>query len=214
MTEKIIQRGAEAVIILKDNKIIKKRVKKSYRIDKIDEKIRKLRTRSEAKMIEKASKLIPIPKVIQVNEKTKEITLEFIQGKKLSENLSNFSNKLQKEICNKIGINVSKIHDSNLIHGDLTTSNMIYVENNNLNKKLIDFQVYFIDFGLGFFSSKIEDKAVDLHLLKEALEAKHFENKEKLFNSILEGYSISKESAKVLEQLKKVESRGRYKEKY
>lgn len=214
MTEKIIQRGAEAVIILKDNKIIKKRVKKSYRIDKIDEKIRKLRTRSEAKMIEKASKLIPTPKVIQVNEKTKEITLEFIQGKKLSENLSNFSNKLQKEICNKIGINVSKIHDSNLIHGDLTTSNMIYVENNNLNKKLIDFQVYFIDFGLGFFSSKIEDKAVDLHLLKEALEAKHFENKEKLFNSILEGYSISKESAKVLEQLKKVESRGRYKEKY
>ena len=54
MGQKIIQRGAEAEIILSGNQIIKNRIKKSYRIPELDEKIRKLRTRSEAKLLEKA----------------------------------------------------------------------------------------------------------------------------------------------------------------
>ena len=74
--------------------------------------------------------------------------------------------------------------------------------------------LYFIDFGLGFISHKIEDKAVDLHLLKEALEAKHFEYLQDLFNEIIKSYKTSENSEKVLKQLKKVEKRGRYKEKY
>src|SRR3989344_5618182 len=226
MPEKIIQQGAEAKIILKDNRVIKRRIKKSYRILEIDEKIRKLRTRSEGKMLERASKVILIPNVMKVDEKNKEILMEYINGKKLSDNLDNFNEKKQEEICEKIGENTAKIHDENLIHGDLTTSNMIYVEKTARNSKLgvvagnitdldkDNFEVYFIDFGLGFHSLKIEDKAVDLHLLKEALEAKHFKNWEKLFKAVCKGYSISKDNKKVLEQLKKVESRGRYKEKY
>ena len=71
--------------------------------------------------------------------------------------------------------------------------------------------LYFIDFGLGFNSHRIEDKAVDLHLIKQALEAKHFENWKTLFQSIKDGYKHSKDSKKVLEQLEKVEKRGRYK---
>ena len=72
----------------------------------------------------------------------------------------------------------------------------------------------FIDFGLGFFSNKIEDKAVDLHLLKQALESKHFKKWDENFKEVLKNYKISKDSEKVLERLKKVESRGRYKDKY
>ena len=75
---------------------------------------------------------------------------------------------------------------------------------------LKDAQVYFIDFGLGFNSKRIEDKAVDLHLLRQALEAKHFLNWEKLFAAVIKGYE-SKDKEKIIEQLKKVESRGRYK---
>ena len=72
-------------------------------------------------------------------------------------------------------------------------------------------KVYFIDFGLGFNSHRIEDKSVDLHLIKQALEAKHFSNWKTFFQSIEEGYGYFKDSKKVLEQLEKVEKRGRYK---
>ena len=166
MTEKILQRGAEALILLDGNKIIKRRVKKSYRLNEIDEEIRKLRTRSEAKLLLKASKVIDIPEIKNVNEEGKEIYMEFLEGKKLSEYLDSFSLKEQKKICRIIGKNIAKLHDADIIHGDLTTSNMI----------LKDEKVFFIDFGLGFSSHKIEDKAVDLHLLRQALEAKHFRN--------------------------------------
>ena len=74
-----------------------------------------------------------------------------------------------------------------------------------------NFLVYFIDFGLGFISHKFEDKAVDLHLLKQALEAKHFKDWEVLFNEVLKGYKNFKDSKIVLERLKAVEKRGRYK---
>ena len=201
MKQKIIQQGAEALILLDKKGITKRRTRKSYRIPEIDEKIRKLRTRSETKLLEKASKIIPVPSVKISNEVSKEIIMDFIDGKKLSDYLDSFPLKKQKEICKSMGENVAKLHDSGIIHGDLTTSNMILKED----------KVYFIDFGLGFNSHKFEDKAVDVHLLRQALEAKHFKHWEVLFWEVLKGYSKSKDSKIVLERLKAVEKRGRYK---
>jgi len=237
MTEKIIQRGAEALIILDNNKIIKRRVKKSYRLQVLDERLRRQRTRAESKLLEKASKIIPVPKAIKTDESKKEIEMDFLEGEKLSEHLNDFPLIKQKNICKIIGQNIAKLHDAEIIHGDLTTSNMIYVEDSE--KKIIGirkrgdkndgvvnlkvssrgggrnkFSVYFIDFGLGFISQKAEDKAVDLHLLKQALEAKHFKSWEKLFSEAIKGYSISKNHKVVLKQLEKVEKRGRYKDQY
>jgi len=202
--QKIIQQGAEAIIILKNDKIIKKRLRKSYRIKELDDKIRKLRTRSESKLLIKASKIIPVPELRFTDEITKSLTMDFVDGKKLSDNLNDFDLKKQKTVCREIGSSIAKLHDSNIIHGDLTTSNMILKKD----------RVYFIDFGLGFQSHKLEDKAVDLHLLKQALEAKHFKTWEVLFKEILKSYSSSKDSKKVLERLAAVERRGRYKGKY
>jgi TP53 regulating kinase-like protein len=203
--QKILAQGAEAIISQEDNQIIKQRVIKDYRIPEIDEKIRKLRTRQEAKLLEKASHFIPVPKVIKSDEKTKEIIMELIDGKKLSTNLDSLSEKEQISICKQIGQNIAKLHNESIIHGDLTTSNMI----------LKDKKVYFIDFGLGYISIKDEDKAVDLHLLKQALEAKHFQHWQKLWLAVEKGYIDSnKQANKILERLKKVESRGRYKDKY
>ena len=201
MAQEIIQQGAEAIILKEGEEIIKRRIKKSYRIKELDDKIRKQRTRSESKLLEKASKIISIPKLIKTDDKQMEISMEFIKGKKLSEELNSFSLKEQKQICFQIGESIAKLHDRDIIHGDLTTSNTLLKEK----------KVYFIDFGLGFNSHRIEDRAVDLHLIKQALEAKHFKNWETLFQSIKEGYEHSKDSKKVLEQLEKVEKRGRYK---
>lgn len=178
--EKIIQQGAEALIIQSSPSIlIKRRIKKSYRLPLLDEKLRKQRTKKEFALLQKASKLIPVPNIIKIDEKTTEIEMEFIEGKKLSENLDSLPNK--NEICIQIGKQIAKLHDNNIIHGDLTTSNMILSDKGNL--------LYFIDFGLSFISNKIEDKAVDLHLIKQALEAKHFSISSQCFNKILEGYS-------------------------
>ncbi len=255
VSEKLLVQGAEALILKKGNNVIKNRIKKSYRISELDEKIRKSRTRSEKKLLEKACKIINAPNHFPLKE-WNIIKMPFIQGKKLSEHLDIFSLEKQKEICKQIGESTAKLHDNDIIHGDLTTSNMILVEDkNNLpahlhsqinqlnkyNKQLNsstslttnkslrtcertnlsehfsasddNFQIFFIDFGLGFISKKTEDKAVDLHLLRQALEAKHFKNWEELFNSVIEGYKSLKpeESKKILERLKAVEKRGRYK---
>ena len=193
----VLQQGAEAVIYLKDNKVIKKRVKKSYRLPLLDDKIRKRRTKSEAKLLRKAYEIITIPEVNKEDEKTKEIIMEFIDGAKLSDSLDEFPLKNQKDILKEIGKSIAKLHKADIIHGDLTTSNMIFKNG----------EIYFIDFGLGFHSSKIEDKAVDIHVLKQALEAKHFQNWEILFKTFEKAYN----NKEVLERLKKVEKRGRYK---
>ena len=202
MTAKLIYQGAEAIILKENNKVIKKRIKKSYRISELDERIRKLRTRREARLLKKASKIVSIPKIIKADEKTKEIIMQFIDGKKLSEHLEGFQFEKQKKILKKIGEDIAKLHNADIIHGDLTTSNMILKNN----------EIYFIDFGLGFISHKFEDKAVDLHLLRQALEAKHFKHWKELYKEFEKSYlSNYKEAKKVLERLKAVEKRGRYK---
>jgi Kae1-associated kinase Bud32 len=201
--EKILGQGAEAKIILDKNQVIKDRISKSYRIKVLDEKIRKLRTRSETRLMLRASRIInvPIPKEMQEVSK---IEMPYIKGDKLSITLDKFPLSKQKAVLRKIGKDLSKLHDSDIIHGDLTTSNMI----------LKDDKIFFIDFGLGFISHKLEDKAVDLHLLKQALEAKHFQHWQALWQEFEKNYNNSVESKKVLERLKAVEKRGRYKEKY
>jgi TP53 regulating kinase-like protein len=74
--------------------------------------------------------------------------------------------------------------------------------------------VYFVDFGLGYVSSRIEDMAVDLHLLRQALESKHYRVWKKAFAIILAAYRKGmKNSAAVLKRLEVVEMRGRYKQK-
>jgi len=194
---KIICQGAEALLYLKNNKLIKERIPKSYRIKEIDDKLRKFRTRREGKILEKAQ--INVPKVFKIDDKDMKIEMEFIPGKLLKDILDDLSISERNKICKQIGEEISKLHEQNIIHGDLTTSNMIYYQD----------KIYFIDFGLSFFSHKIEDKAVDLHLLKQALESKHYKHFESSFKTILSSYK----NKEVLSRLQIVEKRGRYKRK-
>ena len=118
--------------------------------------------------------------------------MEYINGKLIKNILDSSKNKIQ--LCKQIGKQISTLHKNNIIHSDLTTSNMI------LKNK----SIYFIDYGLSFISTKIEDKAVDLHLLKQALKAKHYKHPN-LFNHILKEYN----NQEVENRLKKVEQRKR-----
>ncbi len=200
--QNIIARGAEAVLIRKDSHLLKRRIPKKYRHPALDAQLRTRRTKQEARILEKASKLVSVPRVLHVRED--EIDMEFIPGKVLSENLDSFPQKQQSEIAQSLGEDVARLHGVNIIHGDLTTSNLI------LKGK----QIFFIDFGLGFHSERIEDKAVDVHLLQEALKSKHFRIAEKFFAIFAQAYSKNyKKGREVLARMKEVESRGRYKKK-
>jgi Kae1-associated kinase Bud32 len=206
--EEIISRGAEAILIKNQDILIKKRIPKSYRIQDLDTKLRKLRTRHESKIMSKIQNQINTPKIIDSDESTYEIKMNFISGKKLSDFLDKFEKHKQKQIITKLGKEIAKLHILNIIHSDLTTSNMILKDND----------IFLIDFGLSFHSIRFEDKAVDIHLFKQALESKHYKNSKILFNYFLKGYQIqhNKEKKqgdyeKTLNQLKKVELRGRYK---
>ena len=198
MTSQIIQQGAEAIISLDNkNQILKNRIKKSYRLEELDTKLRKSRTKSEAKIIEKLKNIIKVPKIISTEKN--QILMQYIKGKKLSEHLESLD---YKTISKQLGEILTKLHNQDIIHGDLTTSNMILKTN----------KLYLIDFGLGFHSHKIEDKAVDLHLLKQALEAKHFTIADKCFKTILKNYKPSQHKL-IIERIPVIESRGRYKKK-
>ena len=197
----IIKIGAEAVLYKKDSQtLIKERVKKSYRLSDLDETLRKRRTRREAKVLQKTS--ANVPNVSLVDDKTMLIEMEFINGDVVRDVLDASPN--QKKICTMIGEQIATIHNEHIIHGDLTTSNMMLQ-----GEKLV-----LIDFGLAFFSHKVEDKAVDLRLLKQALESKHYKHAEVLIEDILASYlKKSDDGDEVLKRLEKVENRGRYKRK-
>ena len=218
---KLIAQGAESKLYLKENKIIKDRFKKKYRIKEIDEKLRKFRTKRESKILEKLSLInFSSPKLIKTDKKEK-IIMSNIPGPLIK----NILEKDYKNLSRKIGEKIAILHNNNIIHGDLTTSNMILNKDNNkiyfidagkskisgISKKN---EIFFIDFGLSFFSHKIEDKAVDLHLLKQALESKHYKIFNKAFKEVLENYKRkAKNSDEILKRLQKVEKRGRYKGK-
>lgn len=198
---KEIAEGAEAKIFVEGNRVIKNRIRKEYRIKEIDDALRKSRTRREAKVFEKLEGKMPIPKLLHYSDKYMKINMEFVDGKKLRDVLNR---KNAKQLCRTIGEQIGIMHNNDIIHGDLTTSNMI----------LKDKKIYFIDFGLSFFSAKTEDKAVDLHLLKQTLESKHHQFWEECFDSALAGYKRTyKQYKDVIEKLEKVEGRGRYKGK-
>ncbi|MSR85777.1 Kae1-associated serine/threonine protein kinase [Candidatus Woesearchaeota archaeon] len=195
-----LHEGAEAKIYFSDGTVIKERLSKDYRHKDLDMSIRKKNTRKEAKLLQKAGEYIPVPKVLGHSDKEMVIQMEFIEGKKLRDVIESID---RKNIFTRVGRKIAKLHNASIIHGDLTTSNI-----------LIHDKVYFIDFGLGFISTKIEDKAVDLHIIKKALESKHYTHAEECFTYLLEGYTEeNKETEAILRRLDKVEKRGHYKQK-
>ena len=197
----LIAQGAEAKLYLEGDVIVKERISKGYRIPEIDNSLRRIRTRREAKVLTKLKEIgVLCPTLISMNDKEMKIKMSKVAGDKVRDVLDKTN---AEKIGEKIGSNLAQMHRAEIMHADLTTSNMI-LQNEDL---------YFIDFGLSFFSKKIEDRAVDLHLLYEALESVHYGAHVACWEGVLEGYSSYSEAALVLERYEKVISRGRNKKK-
>jgi TP53 regulating kinase-like protein len=184
--------GAEATVSLEHGVIIKERVPKRYRLKELDERIRKERTRAEARLMSEARRRgVPTPIIYDIEDFT--IEMEFIQGEPLK-------NIMTLKLSERVGELIGRLHSGGIIHGDLTTSNMI----------LHNDRIYMIDFGLAFVDRTIEAQGVDLHVLFQTFESTHNQH-EDLIGALGKGYRRTFPDADdVLKRVKEIEKRGRY----
>lgn len=110
-----------------------------------------------------------------------------------------------ERLAERMGQILAKMHDEDVIHGDLTTSNMLLRRGlENMESDLV-----LIDFGLSYISALPEDKGVDLYVLEKAFLSTH-PNTEALFEKLLKSYTASsKKSSAVIKKLDEVRLRGR-----
>lgn len=203
MQQRFLRKGAEAELIetefLGRKALLKDRVPKEYRALALDEGIRRERTKQEAILLHKAKELgVRTPVIYGIERRACGITMEFVEGKRLKDTL-NKKNFLAH--CKELGTKISLLHNGGLVHGDLTTSNVIAD-----GKALV-----FVDFGLGFFSEKVEDLAVDLLNLKKTFEATHHSLMPAAWEAITCAYCKESRNGKaVVAQVLEIEKRARY----
>ncbi|KAK8807077.1 hypothetical protein WA158_003836 [Blastocystis sp. Blastoise] len=183
--------------------LIKERVSKAYRHPLLDKSIRSKRLSQEARSIMRCRRAgVRTPSVYFIDPETCCIYMEYVDGITLNQFISTSNNKNDViELCKQVGIIIAKLHEANLIHGDLTTSNFLVTNHTH--------ELVLIDFGLTTTSSSTEDKGVDLYVLERAFLSTHPES-DILFKSVLDTYeTYSQKSKDVMVQLAKVRARGR-----
>jgi Kae1-associated kinase Bud32 len=182
--------GAEANLyktkILTKIVCIKKRNKKEYRNKLLDKRIIKTRNKEEAFLLKKIKEIgLNSPYIYYISEDT--IIMEYIKD-----------TKQHKHKLEQIGSEIAKLHNNNIIHGDLNLINIL-----TYNSK-----IYFIDFGLGYVSLKLENKATDLLVLKKTLLS--LKKTEDFWNPIKKGYLNKTNQKEIVNQIEIIEKRGRY----
>ncbi len=176
-----IKKGAEAIVILYKNSVRKIRNSKSYRIKKLDEMLRKKRTKQEFKILSKLYDNIPVPEPFKLFKYS--YTMSRIYGEKPEP-----SSSLAKQMAELL----HSIHSYDIIHGDFTPANIIQTKS----------ELYVIDFGLGFFSKRIEDKADDLVALIQSLPS---------FKKVIKSFYIQDRNSEIVaERAEKIMRRARY----
>jgi TP53 regulating kinase-like protein len=173
----VIKQGAEAKIYTGltgegENKqevaIVKERFTKTYRHPDLDKSLTSKRIKNEVKLLQRAESLnINVPKVFRADLNNGIIVMEYVQNSQTCREFildlvkSNIDyNQVLTDLSVKIGRIIGNLHLNEIIHGDLTTSNILIVKQDN------DLKIYFIDFGLSTVSKQLEDKAVDLYVLE------------------------------------------------
>jgi TP53 regulating kinase-like protein len=130
--------------------------------------------------------------------------MKYIEGEQIKQLLNKTPKNKRQHLCREIGKSIGMLHKRGIIHGDLTTSNIILHPGG---------KIFFLDFGLGDRSNELEARGVDLHLMKRALQSTHFQFAAECFDSVLDGYRTAFDTEtleKVLGKIKEIERRGRY----
>ncbi|NXY71710.1 PRPK protein, partial [Glareola pratincola] len=220
----LVRQGAEACVyrglFLGRAAVAKLRIPKRYRHPALEERLSRRRTAQEARSLLRCRRAafylffvfkigISAPVVYFVDYVTNSIYLEDIVD---SITVQDHINSLQRSgndtsslliLAEKMGELLARMHDEDLIHGDLTTSNIL------LRPPTEKMDLVLIDFGLSFISGLPEDKGVDLYVLEKAFLSTHPDT-EAMFKTLLKTYAAtSKKSGPVIKRLDDVRLRGR-----
>ncbi|KAI9017640.1 kinase-like domain-containing protein [Gaertneriomyces semiglobifer] len=227
----LIKQGAEARVYKTPfgagrDAIIKERFSKAYRHPVLDEKLTARRVVQEARCLQRLKKAgVDTPTVYLLDVRQSIIYMEFIEGASVRDYIKSnhvLPEDAERRLAHSIGESLALTHDLDIIHGDLTTSNMIIRDGSQ--------SLVLIDFGLSMVSSMVEDKAVDLYVLERAMSSTHPDTERMVlakrvgwhtanspsltsslqFQSILDAYGEKSKNAKpVLRKLEEVRRRGR-----
>ncbi|MDA4120042.1 MAG: Kae1-associated kinase Bud32 [Thaumarchaeota archaeon] len=205
---KLIYRGAEADILRGKwqglDVVYKVRKPLEYRLPILDETIRHHRTLREAEMIHQAKEAgVDAPSLYHVDPASATLVMEFVKGDRLRDVIGRISSEELAEVFFMFGRDVARLHKSGIMHGDLTTANVVRRGGG----------IVFIDFGLSLRSERLEDHAVDIRLIKETMVGAHSGVASAALEGFYKGYSAGVGEARlrrVQKQLQNIERRGRY----
>ncbi len=184
--------GAEAKVCIYPDRVTKERVPKGYRVKALDEKLRKERTRLEARIQSDARRSgVPTPIILDINNYT--ILMERVRGDLVH-------NVMSEQIAEHVGETLCRLHTSGIAHGDPTTRNMIVAAG----------RIYLIDFGLAYYDGGLEARGVDVHVFYQTLDAM-YDNAPLLKEAFLTGYAkYCPDAARVVDRVAEIRLRGRY----
>lgn len=201
--------------------VLKRRVPKAYRHPSLDAALQASRTLSEARMLARCRRLgISTPTVYHVDVASGSIFMEHVPGRSFKQFVVEHSaaptvdggvglSAAVRDAAAALGRLVAVMHGEGVIHGDLTSSNVIVRPQQAPGDALV---LTVIDFGLGYSSNMVEDKAVDLYVLERALASTHASLEPALFEAFRAAYAASAVDAPaVLKKFEQVKSRGRKK---
>jgi N6-L-threonylcarbamoyladenine synthase/protein kinase Bud32 len=191
------QRGAEATVEpLATGDVRKSRAPKAYRHPRLDERLRRERTRGEARLLHDARRLgVSTPVIRDVDPREATLTMERVGEADLGEALTSAA-------VEAVGRQLATLHAAGIVHGDPTTRNVRVACDPARGR------TWLIDFGLGFHSSHVEDYAMDLHVFEQSL-AGTADDPAALVDAFEAAYRDAGEGD-VLAQLREIEGRGRY----
>jgi TP53 regulating kinase and related kinases len=205
---RLLYKGAEADVILSVwqglDAVYKVRKPLPYRLSVLDHAIRRQRTIHEAEMIHQSKRAgVPAPFLYNVDVPGTTLVMEYVQGDRVRDLIPSMPKQELDQVFLLFGREAAKLHASGIMHGDLTTANVIRRKGG----------LVFIDFGLSIRTTRLEDHAVDLRLIKETLVGAHPQVSAAALDALARGYEsvVGPERARaVMKQLQNIERRGRY----
>lgn len=222
----LVSQGAEAKLTIGQFNgkqcLVKERFVKHYRHADLDKHLTRERMRAESKTISRCRAAgLNVPSVFHMDLDERKIYLEYfvdsITAKAYindiaSDASTNADDKRLQRLAKEIGACIGTMHANNIIHGDLTTSNLLLnpIQTNGDSKDFSEYQLILIDFGLSSYSQNTEQKGVDLYVLERALLSTH-SSLPQLFEQILDAYkeSNSKNCQETIAKFDEVRARGR-----
>jgi Kae1-associated kinase Bud32 len=204
-------RGAEATLRRVDwwgfPALVKERDLKSYRPKALDERLRRERTRTEARLLVDARRLgVRTPLLYDIDLLHHRLTIEEIPGATLKQLLedTNLPADDLSAALRSFGAALGRLHAGGISHGDLTSSNVLFPEGARGAPA-------FLDLSMGSRSPGVEELGIDLHLVEEDLKALH-EGAERLVRVFLEGYDTGHPAgaAAVRKRAREIRGRVRY----